>query len=333
MSLDSCFDGGMDWRFALTFAVTHVGCATATLEASPNSPGRPALEPREQAAASVPAELSMDPGAGDPVLSAPSFQVLADGGTLITLQLHGPVRVVEQPADGQLLYSLKGFALSEPVNQLPLPTELFGTPVTAVELRPATEGAELVLSLRESARGVLSLRQNEGGVLLTVEVPAPRTTAGLAPRRNASKPTATDEEINTGAFWNGNLSRVIVGPRSPGLIVLGASMTTVGIVGLAVGGYFIGQPTPACDFLLEGFTLAQEDPIAAAAKYEVSDLAYDDCEAELIEKGAGALSMATGAAFVLAGVPVLLVGAIPTERTIRLGLKVYPAGAGLQGSF
>jgi hypothetical protein len=274
----------------------------------------------------------MDPGAGDPVLSAPSFQVLEDGRALVTLQLHGPVRVVEQQAEGRLLYSLKGFALSEPVNQLPLPTELFGTPVTAVELRPATEGAELVVSLRESARGVLSLRQNEGGVLLTVEVPASRTTAGLAPRRNAST-TASDEEINTGAFWNGNLSRVIVGPRSTGLIVLGASMTTVGIVGLAVGGYFIGQDTPACDFLLDGFTLAQEDPIAAAAKYEVSDLAYDDCEAELIEKGAGALSMATGAAFVLAGVPVLLVGAIPTERTIKLGLKVYPAGAGLHGTF
>ena len=180
---------------------------------------------------------------------------------------------------------------------------------------------------------MLSLRQNEGGVLLTVEVPSSRTTDGLPPRRSAQKPNPSDEEVNTGVYWNGNLSRVIVALRSNGLIVLGASMTTVGIVGLAVGGYFIGQDTPACDFLLDGFTLAQEDPIAAAAKYEVSDLAYDDCEAELIEKGAGALSMATGAALVLAGVPVLLVGAIPTERTIRLGLKVYPAGAGLHGTF
>jgi hypothetical protein len=120
------------------------------------------------------------------------------------------------------------------------------------------------------------------------------------------------------------------GPTSPGLIVTGVFMMLVGSGGLIAGGYLFGGGTDNCDALLSAAESAS--PTADASSIP-DDNTIAGCQAEVTRKVAGTVSMISGGAFLLAGLPLLIVGATPEDAPTQVSFKVGPTGGGLEVRF
>ncbi len=112
------------------------------------------------------------PASGPPTVTMPGFDVQADGRSVVTVTVRGPVTVTEQKAEGRLVYLLGGVTVPEKVNRLPLLTQHFPTQVTAVTLEQAAGGAQLVIDLREPSKATHKVSSLEaGGSLVTITLP------------------------------------------------------------------------------------------------------------------------------------------------------------------
>jgi hypothetical protein len=120
------------------------------------------------------------------------------------------------------------------------------------------------------------------------------------------------------------------GPTSPGLIVTGVFMMLAGGGGLIAGGYLFGGGTDNCDALLRAAETAS--PTADASSLP-DDNTIAACQAEVTRKVAGTVSMISGGAFLLAGLPLLIVGATPEDAPTQVSFKVGPTGGGLEVRF
>ena len=106
--------------------------------------------------------------------------------------------------------------------------------------------------------------------------------------------------------------------QSPGLFGVGLLFSGIGVAGLGVGGYFFGQGSGACDGLS-----ASSLPTASAV---------ETCRTGVIQQVGGVLGMVGGGIFVIAGVPMIPVGATPDggPPPPRIGGSTQPTGAAFQ---
>jgi hypothetical protein len=124
------------------------------------------------------------------------------------------------------------------------------------------------------------------------------------------------------------------GPQSPGLIVLGSFMSLAGAGGLIAGGYLFGQDTAACDALLAAAEAASAaDSAADSASSIPSDADIAACQGEVNQKVGGTIAMISGGAFLLAGLPLLIVGATPEDPSPAVSFTVTTTSAALEVKF
>lgn len=129
---------------------------------------------------------------GPPIATLPTFEVLADGRSLVTVQVSGTTTATEQKAEGRLVYALKGVQVPARVNRMPLPTQNFETRVSQVQLEQTPDGANLVIDLREpTADAQHTVSDLEGGTMLAVTIPKTERYAA------ASQPTDPGTQANT----------------------------------------------------------------------------------------------------------------------------------------
>lgn len=111
------------------------------------------------------------------------------------------------------------------------------------------------------------------------------------------------------------------GMRSPFAFGLGLFLAGVGGAGLGVGAHFYMDGKEPCDALpREGFPSMQQ---------------IDDCISGANRQVAGVVSMVAGGAFVLAGIPLIIVGAVPAGDSDRprLVVQAEPGGGRLRVDF
>lgn len=111
------------------------------------------------------------------------------------------------------------------------------------------------------------------------------------------------------------------GMQSPFAFALGLVLTGAGGAGLAVGGHLYSLGTDACDAI-------PRDRVP-------TDQQIDDCMASANNQVAGIVSMVTGGAFVLGGIPLVIAGAIPEDEAPKpsVVLDLQPTGARLTVEF
>ena len=130
---------------------------------------------------------------GPPIATLPTFEVLADGRSLVTVQVSGKTTATEQKAEGRLVYALKGVQVPARVNRMALPTQNFETRVSQVQLEQTPDGANLVIDLREPAGETQhTVSDLEGGTMLAVTIPKTVRYAA-APESKPSEGAGTDE--------------------------------------------------------------------------------------------------------------------------------------------
>lgn len=138
------------------------------------------------------------------------------------------------------------------------------------------------------------------------------------PRVEVAAPQTAPVEVDTSSG----------GPKSPALIVAGLFMSAGGIGGLIAGGALLGGESGACSSL--------ESAAAAASAGTPTAIPTDDdisaCQAEVNRTVAGGIALVTGGAFVLAGLPLVIVGALP-EEDVQVSFEVQPTGGSLRIAF
>lgn len=112
------------------------------------------------------------------------------------------------------------------------------------------------------------------------------------------------------------------GMQSPGAFATGVGLSSLGVAGLAIGGTMFSSGAGACDAL----------PRDAMP----SDTQIDACRAGVNQQVGGVIGLVTGGAFLLGGLPLLVVGAVPAgddagRAAVQVG--VTPTSVELSLSF
>ena len=116
------------------------------------------------------------------------------------------------------------------------------------------------------------------------------------------------------------------GPQSPALIVTGVFMSASGIGGLIAGGVLISGSDGACSDLQALAEAASNPNSDTADLLPPTEGEISACQAEVNRTVAGGIALVTGGAFVLAGLPLLIVGATPSDD-VAVSFEVKPMGA------
>lgn len=112
------------------------------------------------------------------------------------------------------------------------------------------------------------------------------------------------------------------GMRSPAMFGTGVVMGTAGAAGLITGAYLFTEGAGSCDGV-------SRDSVP-------TDAQVDGCMAGVGQQIGGVVSLITGGALFLGGIPVLAVGASPRDdgsTSASAAVKVVPGGASLTVSF
>lgn len=135
--------------------------------------------PKRRAAARV----KRDPNA--PLVSFPTFRMLPDGRSQLTVLVSKKTSIEQRVAAGRLSFLLRGAEVVGHIATLPLVVVHFDTPATRARLQRTKQGVELVIELREAARLQQTTADGPGGsMLVTVELPkAQRTYTDEVARR------------------------------------------------------------------------------------------------------------------------------------------------------
>jgi hypothetical protein len=119
------------------------------------------------------------PAATGPVATLPGFEMLAEGGSRLFVELSQTVQVDERRARGSLTYVLHGAHVTVHNNTNPLVTVHFNTPVATARLVPAGHDLLFVVSLRADAAATWKINPGkEGSSVLTVDFPKGSYVAG-----------------------------------------------------------------------------------------------------------------------------------------------------------
>ncbi|MEP7123946.1 MAG: AMIN domain-containing protein [Byssovorax sp.] len=154
--------------------------------ASPGGAARPAPRPRRR----VKADQVVAPGT--PIATYPSFRLLDDGTSRVTLEVARKVAVTEHKAKGRVVYSFAGAAVPGSNTRLALPTGFFHTPVERVEAVSRGDGVDLVIELREDVPSTYRIVETpRGSSVLQVDFARPAGDAEGAAVDTAKRPSET----------------------------------------------------------------------------------------------------------------------------------------------
>lgn len=112
------------------------------------------------------------PAQSGPVATLPGFEMLAEGGSRLFVELSQAVPVEERRAHGTLTYVLHGAHVAVHNNTNPLVTVHFNTPVASARLVPSGHDLLFVVALRANATPTWKVNPGkEGSSVLTVDFP------------------------------------------------------------------------------------------------------------------------------------------------------------------
>lgn len=121
------------------------------------------------------------PAQSGPVATLPGFEMLAEGGSRLFVELTQQVPVEERRARGTITYVLHGAHVAVHNNTNPLVTVHFNTPVASARLVPAGHDLLFVVSLRANATPTWKVNPGkEGSSVLTVDFPKGSYLSGAA---------------------------------------------------------------------------------------------------------------------------------------------------------
>ena len=132
---------------------------------------RAVKRPAPVARAKRPVEEPPPPPAGTPIATSPGFSRLEDGKTRIWVEVSRNVDVAENRSPGRVVYRLRGAAVLQRSDQLPLQTGFFSTPVDRVQIVPDGGDVDLVITLREDAVPSYRVVETPRGIVLQVDFP------------------------------------------------------------------------------------------------------------------------------------------------------------------
>ncbi len=156
--------------------------------ASPVGPvARPAVRARRRSKPTTPVLAP-----GTPIATYPSFRLLDDGSTRITIEVTRKVAVTEHKAKGRIVYSLAGAAVAGSNTRLALPTGFFHTPVERVEAVGQSSGTDLIIELREAVEPTYRfLDTPRGSTVLQVDFPRTAVDAAAPAPDAVKRPSET----------------------------------------------------------------------------------------------------------------------------------------------
>ena len=138
-----------------------------------------------------------------PIATYPSFRLLDDGSTRVTVEVTHKVAVTEHKARGRVVYSLAGAAVPGSNTRLALPTGFFRTPVERIEVVGQTGGADLVIELREALEPTYRVLETPRGSMV-LQVDFPRSAdAAFATAPEPAKRAVETKRIDTKAGTDG----------------------------------------------------------------------------------------------------------------------------------
>jgi hypothetical protein len=109
-------------------------------------------KPRRRTTTTTAAPRRVTAHVGGPVATLPGFEMLADGGSRLFVQLTQNVSVEEKRAAGTVTYVLKGAHVTKYNNERPLVTVHFNTPVSRARLIPSGRDLLFVVDLRANVQ-------------------------------------------------------------------------------------------------------------------------------------------------------------------------------------
>ncbi len=121
------------------------------------------------------------PVTAGPVATLPGFEMLAEGGSRLFVELSQTVQVDERKVRGSVTYVLHGAHVTVHNNTNPLVTIHFNTPVASARLVSSGHDLLFVVSLRADATPTWKINPGkEGSSVLTVDFPKGSYVSGTA---------------------------------------------------------------------------------------------------------------------------------------------------------
>jgi hypothetical protein len=108
---------------------------------------------------------------GLPIASFPGFARLDDGKSRIFIEVDSKVDISERREPARLIYKLRGTAVTQATNALPLITDYFSTPVERVQLVQEGTDVNVVIQLREATAPTFQVVETPRGIVLWIDFP------------------------------------------------------------------------------------------------------------------------------------------------------------------
>jgi hypothetical protein len=140
------------------------------------------------------------PPPGVPIASSPTFQRLDDGSSRIWVEVSSNVTVVENKAQGRLVYRLRGAVAPGATSQLPLLTGWFSTPVDRAYVVQQGPDVDVVIELRRPSESAQRVVETPRGMVLQVDFP--KVVGDDAPAADRAKRGMDSKTISGGGAAN-----------------------------------------------------------------------------------------------------------------------------------
>ncbi len=114
----------------------------------------------------VPAAVS-----GTPLVTYPGFRMLDAGQSRVFVDISGKPGMNESRTNTAITFHLSGVTVPEKVNRMVLPTGHFWSPVRAVRVVQAGDGADLVVELRVRSDYTTKMTPSPFGTRLNIDFP------------------------------------------------------------------------------------------------------------------------------------------------------------------
>jgi len=161
--------------------LTGYGYSDHTARPPANQPPPPPPRGGLQVRSGTRAHRPVVPIVAGPVATLPGFEMLAEGGSRLFVELSQAVQVDERKARGSLTYVLHGAHVTVHNNTNPLVTVHFNTPVASARLVPSGHDLLFIVSLRSDAAATWKINPGkEGSSVLTVDFPKGSYISGAA---------------------------------------------------------------------------------------------------------------------------------------------------------
>ena len=186
------------------------GTAPAAADAPPAKPkveatGYGYADPKPRRATGAPRAHRVAARAAGPIATLPGFEMTADGGSRLFVQLTQNVPVEEKKAAGSVTYVLKGAHVAKHNNQNALVTVHFNTPVSRARLVPSGHDLLFIVDMRSSVTPAWKVEPaKDNSAVLAIDFPkgdflpsGPVAPLSTDPSADPNANTTTDRTTRT----------------------------------------------------------------------------------------------------------------------------------------